>query len=268
MFGNTLRCLLFASLCLSDISHLHLAGNQAVLEPEGSPVLRRFNVTSPAKLEKALSKARSHGLDVWHATPDHIDIYFPSNSTRSPIKLPFEDFPMLDFQPAQTVNPTAWNTSFSTSTFHSSYHPLSEIQDFISDLAKEHPDLMEVISIGRTSEQREMTVLKISNPANSMPNQKNGASLRNKGSVVIMGAQHAREWIAVSTSLYIAHGLVADPSEHYSLNGLLRHYDFYIIPVANPDGYQYTWTTDRFWYCVLPCDQNDDDNADDRMIGI
>ena len=27
--------------------------------------------------------------------------------------------------------------------------------------------------------------------------------------------------------------------------------DFYIIPVANPDGYEYTWTTDRFWYCVF-----------------
>ena len=27
--------------------------------------------------------------------------------------------------------------------------------------------------------------------------------------------------------------------------------DFYIIPVANPDGYQYTWTYDRFWYYVF-----------------
>ena len=27
--------------------------------------------------------------------------------------------------------------------------------------------------------------------------------------------------------------------------------DFYIIPVANPDGYQYTWTSDRFWYGPL-----------------
>lgn len=97
---------------------------------------------------------------------------------------------MLDFRPTQAVDPTAWNTSFPTSTFHSSYHPLPEIQDFVSDLAKEYPDLMEVISIGRTSEQREMTVLKISN---TVPDQKNEASLRHKGSVVIVGAQHARE---------------------------------------------------------------------------
>jgi len=100
---------------------------------------------------------------------------------------------MLDSQPPQVVGPTTWSTSFSDSAFHSSYHRLSEIQDFISDLARDHPDLMEVTSIGRTSEQREMTVIKISNTPKSEPN---GTSLRRKGAVVIVGAQHAREvWL-------------------------------------------------------------------------
>jgi len=100
---------------------------------------------------------------------------------------------MPDSQPPQTVNPTTWNTSFSTSPFHSSYHPLSEIRDFISDLARDHSDLIEVLSIGRTAEQRDMTVLKISNTPKSEPG---GASLGHKGAVVIVGAQHAREvWI-------------------------------------------------------------------------
>jgi len=115
-------------------------------------------------------------------------------------------------------------------------------------LAKEHSDLVELISIGRTSEQREMTVVKISDEKKSVPGKTNGEPLKSKGAVVMIGAQHAREWIAVSTALYIAHGLVADPWDHYSLNNLLHHYDFYILPVANPDGYQYTWTGDRFWY--------------------
>jgi len=97
---------------------------------------------------------------------------------------------MLDPRLPQTVNPTTWNTSFSDSAFHSSYHPLSEIQDFVSDLARDHSDLMEVLSIGRTAEQREMTVLKISNTPKSEPN---GTFWRHKGAVVIVGAQHARE---------------------------------------------------------------------------
>ena len=83
--------------------------------------------------------------------------------------------------------------SFPNSTFHSSYHLLPEIETFISDLAKEHPDLVELISIGRTSEQREMTVVKISNTNSSVPSEKSGPSLRSKGAMVIIGAQHARE---------------------------------------------------------------------------
>ena len=55
MFGNTLRCILFASLCLRDPSSF--VGDQVVFEAEGSPVLRRFNITSPTQLEKTLGKA-------------------------------------------------------------------------------------------------------------------------------------------------------------------------------------------------------------------
>lgn len=100
---------------------------------------------------------------------------------------------MLDFESGQAANETAWNMSFSTSTFHSSYHPLPEIQEFVSALANEHPDLVEVVNIGSTGEQREMTALKISNTPKPVLGQKNGASARQKGAVVIMGAQHARE---------------------------------------------------------------------------
>ena len=28
---------------------------------------------------------------------------------------------------------------------------------------------------------------------------------------------------------------------------LSGHFDFYIIPVLNPDGYVYSWTTNRMW---------------------
>ena len=56
MFGNKLRCLLFASLCLKD--PYGFGGDQFIIEDEGTPVLRRFNLTSPAQLEKTLGKAQ------------------------------------------------------------------------------------------------------------------------------------------------------------------------------------------------------------------
>ena len=55
MFGSSLRCLLFAGLCLNNPSKF--SQEQFDFENEGSPVLRRFNVTSPVQLEKALGKA-------------------------------------------------------------------------------------------------------------------------------------------------------------------------------------------------------------------
>lgn len=59
------------------------------------------------------------------------------------------------------------------------------------------------------------------------------------------------QWIATSTAMFIAHALLADPSESYSMASLLNTYVFHLVLVPNPDGYVYTWDTDRLWY-VLP----------------
>lgn len=55
MFGKSLRCLLTSGLCFSGSSKV--TSDQFVFEEEGSPVLRRFNVTSSSQLDNALSKA-------------------------------------------------------------------------------------------------------------------------------------------------------------------------------------------------------------------
>jgi extracellular matrix protein 14 len=65
---------------------------------------------------------------------------------------------------------------------------------------------------------------------------------------VIIGAQHAREWVATSTAIYLAHSLLVNQTAPNSLHKLLDHFDFHFVPVPNPDGYAYTWQTDRYWY--------------------
>jgi len=53
-----------------------------------------------------------------------------------------------------------------------------------------------------------------------------------------------REWIGPSVVLYIVRQLV----ENYDKNRrLVDNADWYLLPVANPDGYEYTHTTDRLW---------------------
>jgi len=89
-----------------------------------------------------------------------------------------------------------------------------------------------VIKLGHSAEGREMLGVKLSRNIGKKP----------RLGFVIHGAQHAREWVATATTLYLAHALVT------SLQGLLDKFDFYVIPTPNPDGYTYTWESDRFWY--------------------
>jgi carboxypeptidase A4 len=51
---------------------------------------------------------------------------------------------------------------------------------------------------------------------------------------------HAREWISPAVATYIIRELQKD-------TGLLNKMDFYVMPVLNPDGYEYSHTKDRLW---------------------
>lgn len=57
-------------------------------------------------------------------------------------------------------------------------------------------------------------------------------------------AIHAREWIATGIATYIINELV---TRFHAYADLLAGIDFYIMPIINPDGYDYTHTTDRMW---------------------
>ncbi|KIY52782.1 peptidase M14, carboxypeptidase A, partial [Fistulina hepatica ATCC 64428] len=124
------------------------------------------------------------------------------------------------------------------STFHAAYHTLHEAADFMSQLATAFPDNFRVTNLGLSAEGREILGAVVSNRTDD-PDQD-----RQKLTVVIVGTQHAREWIATSTALYLMEALLVDRS----LRLLLNLYDFHIIPIPNPDGYVYTWEHDRFWY--------------------
>ncbi|KAJ8893656.1 hypothetical protein PR048_006256 [Dryococelus australis] len=55
---------------------------------------------------------------------------------------------------------------------------------------------------------------------------------------------HGREWISPATVTYILLQLVEFREQH---SELLDSVDWYILPVANPDGYEYSHTKDRLW---------------------
>ncbi|KAF9472375.1 peptidase M14 [Pholiota conissans] len=239
---------------------------QQVLNSEGSAtgVLRRFNIGSA--VGSVLAVAQDYDLDIWHASSAFVDVYFPSNEPSLPEELARLPHTMITI-PSTVSRPlqlqTDWNiTSLDNTTFHETYHPLEEVQTFIQQLADAHPNITRLINLGQSAEGRPMQGLTISTgPYNESELERYG---RRKGAkktkkkptahdgrklgFVIVGAQHAREWIATATMTYLAHALVSNSSETHTLSKLLDHFDFHIIPMPNPDGYDYTWKADRYWY--------------------
>jgi hypothetical protein len=86
-------------------------------------------------------------------------------------------------------------------------------------------------SVGASYEGRPILAVKIG-AVNDAPERPN---------VLFMATHHAREWISTAIAMKLIRWL-AD-----SGGPALAAYDVWVIPVANPDGYQYTFTTERYW---------------------
>lgn len=97
------------------------------------------------------------------------------------------------------------------------------MNDYLNYVVKNYNSIASLINIGASTEGRQMKVLKLST----------GGS--NKPAIFIDAGIHAREWIAPVTSLYIVDQLVASQNRN-----LLKSVDWYILPVLNPDGYEFT----------------------------
>lgn len=115
------------------------------------------------------------------------------------------------------------------------YHSQQEINDWIDSLATTYPSFVSVFSIGKSHEGRDTRVIKI------------GAAGTNKKGFWIDSLTHAREWITGGTTNYIINELTAYYATNPTYKNLVDKIDFYLLPVLNPDGYEYTQTNERNW---------------------
>ncbi|XP_047992762.1 uncharacterized protein LOC125231359 [Leguminivora glycinivorella] len=153
----------------------------------------------------------------------------PGQSTKAPyssIQSIYKCLPLVDCclpakmdLPGECMN---WN----------SYHGLRTIYGFMDDLAAAYPFLCCCCVIGKTAEGRDIKLLKISN---GNPDNK---------CVWVDGGIHAREWVSVAVTTYIANEIVRN---FHAMPECITNKDWYILAVMNPDGYVYTHTTDRMW---------------------
>ncbi|MEN3002228.1 MAG: M14 family metallopeptidase [Armatimonadota bacterium] len=123
----------------------------------------------------------------------------------------------------------------------SRYLPLQEVYAVMRSLAEQNPHLVQLLQIGRSIEGRPIYALRLTK------DPRRARVYRHRPQVVLNACQHAREWITVAVALYLAHRLCAEYGIDTRVTELLQRTEVYIVPVVNPDGYEYSWTTDRLW---------------------
>ena len=124
---------------------------------------------------------------------------------------------------------------FSDNWVRNVYHNLAEIRERVDWLVRAHPDLITKHSLGSTHEGRTIDVLHLSS-----------GGARKPGIWLDCGI-HSREWVSPPACLHAIETLAMDVNSINPRDNLLSEFDFYILPVANPDGYVYSWTSDRMW---------------------
>uniref|UniRef100_H2Z538 Peptidase M14 domain-containing protein n=1 Tax=Ciona savignyi TaxID=51511 RepID=H2Z538_CIOSA len=114
------------------------------------------------------------------------------------------------------------------------YHNYEEIQQWITSAAEAYPSIATAATVGSTFEGREFKALTISSqPGNPQ--------------FVINCGIHAREWVTPATCMFSAKYLLDGYGNDATITSLVNQVDFVFIPSSNPDGYAYTWSSDRMW---------------------
>jgi len=121
----------------------------------------------------------------------------------------------------------------------SDYHRYADIVSWLKGLTSQYPKLITyTASIGKSVENRDIPVVRITGT--------NGTS-DSKKSVYFEGLIHAREWVSGSTVQYLIYNLLTKYGTDSRISNLMDQVEFVIVPIVNPDGYEYTWTDDRLW---------------------
>lgn len=134
---------------------------------------------------------------------------------------------------------------------YDNFNTFQDILDEIDALAARCPTSVgvscETFTVGTSYEGRELKALRI-------------YAGSDRPSIWFDSLTHAREWLSVATLMKIASHLIDDFTDP-NVEQLLQTYDFYILPVVNPDGYIYSRDSERLWR------KSRNDNAGSSCMG-
>ena len=118
------------------------------------------------------------------------------------------------------------------------YKSYDEMVSYFKDLEAQFPNLVKVEVIGQTHEKRDIILVKMSQDVQEADS---------KPALFYTGTIHAREWIGIELALgfgaYVSENIEYDPQ----LQEAFDKSSIYMVPCANPDGFEYSRNHFSFW---------------------
>lgn len=123
-------------------------------------------------------------------------------------------------------------------------------------VARDNPRLVKLVDLGETHQGRKLTALKVSKNARQRPDGQRPAVLYN-------AAQHAREWITPEMVRRLLHHYLDNYGSDPQITKIIDTTELWFVLVANPDGYDYTFSDERLWRKSLR-----DNNGDGEITSV
>jgi carboxypeptidase T len=166
------------------------------------------------------------GLDVWEVRPEHV-VLQADEAQASRLEA-------MGYEVEQLQMTEPYLSAFATEAAATGYHTVASLEQDLRQLAERHPEIAELHEFGRSIEDRPLWALRIG--------ERRGSDRK----VAFFGCHHAREWISVEVPYRLAAHLL-DNSSAEPVQGWLQHGEVWVAPMVNPDGHEFTRTSDRLW---------------------
>src|SRR5215211_987904 len=151
----------------------------------------------------------------------------------------------------QTVQEQAAAMAVNGFNVYRSWDEPGGIRDELFDVASQNSSIVKLEVLGKTYGGRDLIALRVTQGAN---NSKDGS----RPAVLYSSNQHAREWISLEVNRRLLHYFVDGwRNNNAEIRDLLRSTELWFVISANPDGYQYTFDTERLWRKNLRDNNND-----------
>jgi carboxypeptidase T len=122
--------------------------------------------------------------------------------------------------------------------FPGGYHSYKEMVQELFDIQSDHPGITQLQVIGSSIEDRDIYAMKVSDNADIDEDEPE---------VLFTGLHHAREPVTLEICLDLLNTLTDNYGSNPHITSLVDEREVWVIPLVNPDGYEYAQNVDPYW---------------------